>query len=144
MAVLLLAVMRRTAFGRNWRAIADDPLAASLFGVDGRRVFAATFALAAALAGVAGFVMTAYYGGVGYGAGLVLGLKALVAAVLGGIGSVGGALLGGLAIGLAEALWSATMPIESRDIAVFVLLSVVLALRPGGLRGFGDLLPRRV
>ncbi|MCZ8107562.1 MAG: branched-chain amino acid ABC transporter permease [Burkholderiales bacterium] len=144
MAVFLLVVMRRSAFGRNWRAIADDPLAASLFGVDGRRVFAVTFALAAALAGVAGFVMTAYYGGVGYGAGLVLGLKALVAAVLGGIGSVGGALLGGLAIGLAEALWSATMPIESRDIAVFVLLSVVLALRPGGLRGFGDLLPRRV
>ncbi|MGL4443976.1 MAG: branched-chain amino acid ABC transporter permease, partial [Alsobacter sp.] len=144
MAVFLRVVMRRSAFGRNWRAIADDPLAASLFGVDGRRVFAVTFALAAALAGVAGFVMTAYYGGVGYGAGLVLGLKALVAAVLGGIGSVGGALLGGLAIGLAEALWSATMPIESRDIAVFVLLSVVLALRPGGLRGFGDLLPRRV
>ncbi len=144
MALLLLVVMRRTSFGRNWRAIADDPVAASLCGIDGRRVFASTFALAAALAGVAGFAMTAYYGGVGYGAGLVLGLKALVAAVLGGIGSVGGALVGGLAIGLAEALWSATMPIESRDIAVFVLLSVVLALRPGGLRGFGDLLPRRV
>ncbi len=144
LAGLLLVVMRRTGFGRNWRAFADDPMAASLFGVDARRVFATTFALAAALAGFAGFVMTAFYGGVGYAAGLVLGLKALVAAVLGGIGSVGGALVGGLAIGLAEAVWSATMPIESRDIAVFVLLSVVLALRPGGLRGFGDLLPRRV
>ena len=143
-AMGLLIVMRRTGFGRNWRALADDPLAASLVGVDGRRVFATTFALAASLAGFAGFVMTAFYGGVGYGAGLMLGLKALVAAVLGGIGSVGGALVGGLAIGLAEAIWSATMPIESRDIAVFVLLSVVLALRPGGLRGFADLLPRRV
>lgn len=144
MAMGLLLVMRLTGFGRNWRALADDPLAASLLGVDGRRVFATTFALAASLAGFAGFVMTAFYGGVGYGAGLMLGLKALVAAVLGGIGSVGGALAGGLAIGLAEAVWSATMPIESRDIAVFVLLSVVLALRPGGLRGFADLLPRRV
>ncbi|MHB2165997.1 branched-chain amino acid ABC transporter permease [Alsobacter sp. R-9] len=140
----LLVLMQRSSFGRAWRAYADDPLAASLFGVDRNRIVGATFALAASLAGFAGFVMTAFYGGVGYGAGLILGLKALVAAVLGGIGSVGGALVGGLAIGLAEALWSATMPIESRDIAVFVLLSVVLALRPGGLRGFGDLLPRRV
>lgn len=88
--------------------------------------------------------MTAYYGGVGYGAGLGLGLKALVAAVVGGIGSVGGGLLGGLVIGLAEALWSATMPIEGRDIAVYALLSIMLALRPGGLLGYGDMLPRRI
>lgn len=143
-ALAVLAVMRRTGFGRAWRAYADDPATAALFGVDRWRIFAGTFALSSALAGLAGVVMTAYYGGLGYGMGLVLGLKALVAAVLGGIGSVGGALLGGLVIGLAEALWSSTMPIESRDIAVFALLSLVLALRPGGLLGFGDLLPRRV
>ncbi len=77
--------------------------------------------------------MTAYYGGVGYGDGLALGLKALVAAVLGGIGSVGGAFAAASLIGLAEALWSATMPIERRDIAVYALLSIVLALRPGGV-----------
>ena len=140
----LSALMRLSAFGRAWRALADDPGAAALCGVDARRVFLATFGLAAGLAGLAGFVMTAYWGGVGYGAGLTLGLKALVAAVLGGIGSVTGGFLGGLLIGLLEAGWSAMMPIESRDIAVFSLLSVILALRPGGLFGWRDGGPRRV
>lgn len=139
-----LALMRLTGFGRQWRALADDPLTAALFGVDRNRVFAATFALATALAGLAGFIVTAYYGGVGFGAGLSLGLKALVAAVVGGIGSLGGALAGGVVIGLAEVAWSATMPIESRDIAIYALLSVMLTLRPGGLFGLRDLLPRRV
>lgn len=143
-AAAVMLVMHRTGFGRSWRAYADDPLTAALFGVDRWRIFAGTFALSSGLAGLAGVVMTGYYGGLGYGMGLVLGLKALVAAVLGGIGSPGGALAGGLVIGLAEALWSATMPIESRDIAIFALLAIVLALRPGGLKGFGDLLPRRV
>jgi branched-chain amino acid transport system permease protein len=140
----LLVLMKRSGFGRAWRAYSDDPLMAAMFGVDRWKIFSGTFALSSALAGFAGVVMTGYYGGLGYGMGLVLGLKALVAAVLGGIGSVGGALAGGLVIGLAEALWSATMPIESRDIAVFALLAIVLALRPGGLKGFADLLPRRV
>jgi branched-chain amino acid transport system permease protein len=141
---VLMSVLKATSFGRAWRAYADDPGTAALFGVDPRRVFMASFAIAAALAGFAGFVMTAYYGGVGYGSGLEIGLKALVAAVVGGIGSVGGALAGGLLIGFAEALWSATMPIESRDIAVYALLAIVLVLRPGGLFGYGELAPRGV
>ncbi len=140
----LLLLLWRTRFGRAWRAFADDPKMAVLLGVDGRRLFGITFALSAALAGLAGFVVTVHFGGVGYGSGLTVGLKALVAAVLGGVGSVPGALLGGLALGLAEALWSAAMPIDSRDVAVYALLSIVLALRPGGLFGFGDATPRRV
>jgi branched-subunit amino acid ABC-type transport system permease component len=140
----LMAMMKFTGFGRSWRAYSDDPQTAALFGVDPTGVFTASFALAAALAGFAGFVMTAYYGGVGYGSGLEIGLKALVAAVVGGIGSVGGALAGGLLIGVAEALWSATMPIESRDIAIYTLLVIVLTLRPGGLFGYGELAPRGV
>jgi branched-chain amino acid transport system permease protein len=140
----LLVIMRRTRFGRAWRAYSDDPGAAALFGVDSRRIFLATFALSSALAGLAGFVITAYWGGVGFGYGLTLGLKALVAAIIGGIGSVGGGLAGGVVIGLAEALWSATMPLESRDIAIYALLSITLGLRPGGLFGWRDLLPRRV
>jgi branched-chain amino acid transport system permease protein len=75
------------------------------------------------------------FGGVGYAQGLTLTLKALTAAILGGIGSVRGALWGGVALGLLEALWSATMPIESRDIAVYSILALVLILRPGGLFG---------
>ena len=143
-AVALLLAMRFTRFGRAWRAFADDPRTAALFGVDPRGIFLLTFAVSAALAGLAGFIITAYWGGVGYGYGLTLGLKALVAAVIGGIGSVGGGLAGGVVIGLAEALWSATMPLESRDIAIYALLSITLALRPGGLFGWRDLLPRRV
>nr|WP_256515493.1 hypothetical protein [Alsobacter ponti] len=143
-ALALTALLRFSGFGRAWRAFADDPATAALFGVDPLRIFIATFGLAAGLAGLAGLVTSAYYGGVGYGAGLGLGLKALTAAVLGGIGSVGGGLLGGLLIGLAEALWSSVLPIEARDIFVYALLAIVLALRPGGLFGYGDALPRRI
>ncbi|MFO1148952.1 MAG: branched-chain amino acid ABC transporter permease [Alsobacter sp.] len=143
-ALATLALIRFTGFGRQWRALADDARTASLFGVDRDRIFALTYALAAGLAGLAGFLVTTHYGVVGYSYGLTLGLKALVAAVVGGIGSVAGAFAGGVVIGVAEAVWSATMPIESRDIAIYALLSIMLALRPGGLFGYRDLLPRRV
>ena len=135
--------MRWSRFGRAWRACADDALAAELFGVDRGRVLLRTFALASALAGLAGYVMTVYYGTVGYAGGIVLGLKALLAAVAGGIGSVPGAFLGGLLLGGAEALWSALFPIEFRDLAVFSLLVVLLVVRPSGLFGFVEPLPRR-
>jgi branched-chain amino acid transport system permease protein len=139
----LLVVMKATRFGRQWRAYADDPLAAELFGIDPKKIFAKTFALASAMAGLSGFVMTIFYGGVGYGASTALGLKALIAAILGGIGSVPGAFLGGLIIGGFEALWSALFPIDYRDVAVYCLLAAVLILRPGGLLGLGDFSPRR-
>lgn len=129
----LLLAMKATPFGRQWRAYADDPLAAEMFGIDPKAIFAKTFALASAMAGLSGFVMTVFYGSVGYGASTALGLKALIAAILGGIGSVPGAFLGGLLIGAFEALWSAMFPIDYRDIAVYSLLAVVLILRPGGI-----------
>jgi branched-subunit amino acid ABC-type transport system permease component len=72
---------------------------------------------------------------VGYAQGLALTLKALTAAILGGIGSVRGALWGGVTLGLFEAIWSATMPIETRDIAVYSILALTLILRPSGLFG---------
>ena len=87
------------------------------------------------LAGLAGFVMTMFYGAVGYDAAATLGLKALVAAILGGIGSVPGALIGGLMLGGFEALWSSAFPIDYRDVAVFRVLAIVLTLRPGGILG---------
>jgi branched-chain amino acid transport system permease protein len=131
----LLIAMKVTRFGKQWRAYADDPLAAELFGIDPKAIFAKTFALASAMAGLSGFVMTIFYGSVGYGASTALGLKALIAAILGGIGSVPGAFLGGLIIGGFEALWSAIFPIDYRDVAVYALLAVVLILRPGGIMG---------
>ena len=139
----LIAAMRFTRFGREWRAYADDALAAALFGVDPDAVFLKTFALASALAGLAGFVMTMFYGAVGYEAGPMLGLKALVAAIFGGVGSVPGALIGGLMLGGFEALWSAYLPIDYRDVATYALLALVLALRPGGLLGARENMGRR-
>ena len=144
LALGVLALMRYSAFGRAWRACADDPLTASLFGVSPLRVLGRTIMLACALAGFAGFIFAIHYGNIGYGDGRLLGLKALVAAIAGGIGSLPGAILGGVMLGLAEALWSATLPIESRDIAIFMALVALLVIRPGGLFGFGDLAPRRV
>ena len=143
-ACTLLVILELTRFGREWRAYADDPKAAMLFGVNPTAIFAKTFALACALAGVAGCVMTVFYGGMGYGAATALGLKALVAAILGGIGSVPGAFLGGLAIGLTEAVWSAYFPGEYRDLAIYLILVALLMFRPGGFLGYAELSPRRV
>jgi len=131
----LILVMRKSRFGRRWRAYADDALAARLFGVSPRAMYAETFALASAFAGLAGFVMTMYYGSVGYGAATTLGLKALIAAILGGVGSIPGAFVGGFLVGAFETLWSTYFVVDYRDVAVYGLLAIVLLLRPGGLLG---------
>jgi branched-chain amino acid transport system permease protein len=131
----LIALMALSRFGRNWRAYADDPLGAQMLGVDPSAIFAQTFALASGFAGLAGYVMTMFYGAVGYAYGTTLGLKALVAAILGGIGSIPGAFLGGLLIGAFEAVWSIALPIDYRDVAIFSLLAILLTLRPGGILG---------
>jgi branched-chain amino acid transport system permease protein len=142
-ACALLVTMNSTRFGRDWRAFADDPLMAAMIGINPQSIFMKTFALASALAGLTGYFMTIFYGGLGFGASTALGLKALIAAILGGIGSVPGAFLGGLAIGAFEAAWSATFPVHYRDLVIYALLAVVLIWRPGGFLGFADLAPRR-
>jgi branched-chain amino acid transport system permease protein len=140
----LVLLIRWSAFGRAWRAVSDDARTAALFGVDARAVHDRALILACAACGAAGVIVTAIYGGMGFAGGFTLGLKALVAAILGGIGSVAGACLGGLSIALFEVIWSSTMPLEQRDIAVYSLLAVVLILRPGGFFGDGALAPRQV
>lgn len=132
-AALLVLVVNRSRFGRRWRAFADDPKAAEMMGVDPSRLVVVTMLLASACASLAGYLTTLYYGGIGFAGGQLVGLKALIAAVVGGIGSVQGALLGGVVLGLAEAVWSACFQIEYRDPAIFLLLVVVLTLRPEGL-----------
>lgn len=140
----VLLLLRHSRFGRHWRAFADDPGAAALLGVDPARVLAATFILAGAMAGLAGWILAVYYGNVSAAMGIGLGLKALVAAVVGGIGSVPGAFVGGVAVGLIEALWSAYFDISMRDIVVYAILVVVFVLRPGGLFGLSGPRPRDV
>lgn len=131
----VLVAMHRSRFGLSWRAAADDPLMARLLGLDTGRIATITFVLSAALAGFAGAMTALHYGQASYGAGALIGLKALVAALLGGIGSLPGAAIGGLVIGLAETLWSAYLPIEQRDIAILTVLILVLVFRPEGLLG---------
>ncbi len=140
-AVGLLAILRFSRFGQEWRSASDDPGAAALFGVNNLRLALATFAISGALAGLAGALVAIQYGALGFADGFQLGLKALAAAILGGIGSVPGGLVGGLAIGLFETLWSAYLPIEGRDLAVYLLLILLITLRPEGL--FGATLPQK-
>jgi branched-chain amino acid transport system permease protein len=140
----LLLVMAHSRFGREWRAFSDDPKAAALFGIGRDRIFAQTFALASALAGLSGYITIVSFGDFSFAYATTLGFKALTAAVLGGIGSVPGALLGGVFIGLVESGWSAAFPIVYRDLAVFCILIATLIWRPGGFLGYAALLPRRV
>jgi branched-subunit amino acid ABC-type transport system permease component len=140
----LLWLMKATAFGRSWRAYADDARAAALFGVNGPRLLTQTLALAGAMAALSGMLIVAQYGGLGFAGGFQYGLKALIAAIIGGIGSIPGALLGGFAVGLFETAWSAYLPIEVRDMALYAALIVFLIFRPGGLLGTRDPTPRPV
>lgn len=140
----LLWLMKASAYGRAWRAYSDDARAAALFGVDGPRLLARTLGLAGAMAGLSGFLIVAQYGGLGFAGGFQYGLKALIAAIVGGIGSIPGALLGGVAVGLFETLWSSYLPIEARDIALYAALVVFLVFRPGGFLGIRDPTPRMV
>jgi len=144
----LVVIFRYSRLGRELRAYADDPLAAELMGISPAAVTARAFALSGALAGLAGATMTAAFGAVGYGLSATLTLKALTAAIIGGIGSLPGAFLGGLIVGAAETGWSALFPIDYRDMAVYALLTIFIALRPSGLLGQREsvthnLFPRR-
>ncbi len=131
----LTVLIKRTSFGRAQRACEQDMKMAMLLGIDVNATIARTFVLGAALAGIAGVMVAYYYNVVHFYDGFLAGLKAFTAAVLGGIGSLPGAMLGGLLIGLIEALWSAYFSIEYKDVAVFGILVLVLIFRPTGILG---------
>ncbi len=128
-------VISRTPLGRAQRATEQDMGMAALLGIDVDRVISTTFVLGAALAAVAGMMVTMYYGVVDFYIGFIAGVKAFTAAVLGGIGSLPGAMLGGLLIGLIESMWSGYFSIEYKDVAAFSILVFVLIFRPTGLLG---------
>ena len=133
--VLLLLAMNHTRAGRLWRAVAQNARLARLCGVDTAAVFQWSFVGASLLAAAAGWIVTVSYGGVSFAMGLTLGFKAMFAAIIGGFGRIGGAIAGGVALALVETLWTATMPMNYRDVAVFGIIIAVLVLKPEGLLG---------
>lgn len=139
----LALLVERTTMGRAMRAVAENPRVAALMGVDANRVIMFTFAIGAALAGVAGVMWAANYASAQFAMGFVPGLKAFSAAVLGGIGNIYGAMLGGILLGLIESLGAGyigeltggVLGSHYQDIFAFIVLILVLTLRPSGLMG---------
>jgi len=140
-AVLLLAfwfVVTKTALGRAQRACEQDQKMAALLGIDVDRTISITFVIAAALAAVAGTMYLMFYGVVNFSDGFVPGVKAFTAAVLGGIGSLPGAVVGGLLIGLIETMWSAYFSSDYKDVAAFSILAITMIFLPQGILGRPD------
>ena len=131
-------VVTKTPLGRAQRACEQDRKMAALLGVDVDRTISITFVMGAALAAVAGTLYLVYYGVVNFSDGFTPGVKAFTAAVLGGIGSLPGAVLGGLLIGLIETFWSAYFSVEYKDVAAFSILAIVLIFMPQGILGRPD------
>jgi branched-chain amino acid transport system permease protein len=128
-------LIKRTSLGRQQRACEQDMKMASLLGVNINRTISMTFVMGAALACIAGLMVTLYYENIKFNIGFVAGIKAFSAAVVGGIGSLPGAMLGGLLIGLIEVFFTQFASAEYKDVAAFGVLVLVLIFRPTGLLG---------
>jgi len=133
--VLFSLLIAKTSLGRQQRACEQDRTMAALLGVNVDRVISLTFIMGASLAAVAGLMYLLYYGVIDFFIGFVAGIKAFTAAVLGGIGSLPGAMLGGLIIGLIEVFWAGYFTTEYKDVAAFSILAIVLIFFPSGLLG---------
>jgi branched-chain amino acid transport system permease protein len=131
----LYSVLARTEAGRLWRACSQNRDLAELCGIDVSRVMSWTAAIAAGFAAASGWIIGVAYGGVSFYMGLVLGLKALFASIIGGFGTIGGAVAGGIVLAGLETMWTAFFPIVYRDVAVFSFVVLVLVLKPDGLLG---------
>ncbi|MEK6710755.1 MAG: branched-chain amino acid ABC transporter permease [Nitrospinota bacterium] len=127
--------IHRTRLGRAMRATAQDRTMAALVGVNVNRVIAATFAIGSVLAAVAGVMVGMYYGLVNHYIGFLVGIKAFTAAVLGGIGNVTGAFVGGFVLALLESFWAGYVSAVYKDVFAFAVLVVVLIFRPEGILG---------
>jgi branched-chain amino acid transport system permease protein len=142
--ILMLALnylVKRTALGKAMRATAQDADAARMMGVDVDRIIVLTFFLGSALAGAGSLFFGLYYGFTGYYIGYTTGLRAFTSAVLGGIGNIPGAVMGGLIIGLVQSLGGQLLGVRWTDVIIFSILIVVMVLRPAGL--FGTQTPQK-
>ncbi|WP_033791398.1 ABC transporter permease subunit [Pantoea septica] len=132
---LLTWIIQYTRLGRICRAVQQDRRMAAILGINTDRVISLVFVIGAAMAGLAGVLVTMNYGTFDFYAGFIIGIKAFTAAVLGGIGSLPGAMLGGLLLGVAEAQFAGLVNSDYKDVFSFALLVVILIFRPQGLLG---------
>lgn len=131
----LTRFISQSRMGRACRACAEDIKMANLLGINTNNVIALTFVIGAALAAIAGVLLGLYYGVINPSIGFMAGLKAFTAAVLGGIGSIPGAMLGGLILGVTEAMTSGYLSSEYKDVVAFALLLAILLFMPTGILG---------
>ena len=127
--------IKHTAIGKAMRACSENPEAACLVGISVSKIIRMTFIIGSGLAAVAGTLFGLYYGSINFHDGYLAGLKAFTAAVFGGIGSIPGAMIGGLLLGLFEGLGAGYLSSEWKDVFAFVLLVVVLIFKPSGIMG---------
>jgi branched-chain amino acid transport system permease protein len=125
----------KTRIGMAMRATAQDKVMSSLVAISANRIIALTFAIGAGLAAAAGIMVGLYYGSVRYDMGFVPGIKAFAAAVLGGIGNITGAMLGGLVIGMVEVFGAGYISGQYKDVFAFIILIAVLYFKPTGIMG---------
>jgi branched-chain amino acid transport system permease protein len=146
-AVLLLSLfVSKTKTGKSMRAVAEDSEIASLMGINVDRVIVTTFAIGGILAGIAGVLFAMTFEGINFSMGFRPGIAAFTAAVLGGIGSIAGAAIGGLLLGLLQGLgptliltgFGVPSALQLRDAFTFLVLVLVLIFRPGGILGTGE------
>jgi branched-chain amino acid transport system permease protein len=144
-ALILMTVLqifvRRTKIGKAMRATAQDSEAARMMGIDVDRVVMLKFFIGSALAGAAGLIFGLYYNFTSFIVGYTAGLRAFTAAVLGGIGNIPGAMLGGILIGLIESLGGQFLEVRWTDVIIFSILVLVLVFRPAGI--FGRMAPSK-
>jgi branched-chain amino acid transport system permease protein len=132
------AFLHWNRYGLAIRAIAQSPTGARLMGINPDRAIVVTFVIASLTASIAGLFMASYYGVVRFDMGFVPGIKGFTVAILGGVGNVPGAMVAGLLIGVAEALFTGFFSPDYRDLFVFTILILTLVLRPKGLLGEGS------
>ncbi|MCZ2723624.1 branched-chain amino acid ABC transporter permease LivH [Marinomonas sp. 15G1-11] len=132
---VLTYIIQKTKLGRMCRATQQDPKMASILGINTDRIISIVFVIGASMAAVAGVLITMDYGAFDFYVGFIIGIKAFTAAVLGGIGSLPGAMLGGLILGISESLFAGLISSDYKDVFSFSLLVIILIVRPSGLLG---------
>ncbi|HLU02625.1 MAG TPA: branched-chain amino acid ABC transporter permease LivH, partial [Advenella sp.] len=133
--MILTWVIQKTSLGRQCRAVEQDRKMATILGINTTRIISTVFVIGSVMAAVAGELVTFNYGSFDFHIGFILGIKAFSAAVLGGIGSLPGAMLGGLILGVLESLFAGFVSSDYKDVFSFSVLVLVLIFKPSGLLG---------